>query len=316
MLLNSEMKDNLIAIVDRSLLSYETDQMACEEFASSISGLLAQNRDMVERLFNERAVEWETRILCRKRAIGAMLCPDKYQELKEHSIDSALNSEPRKKVATSDSGESSKEAEAIHSPSDEYFEMNNIMPTEGFPGALMKEGSLSKSEEISFDEISEPSLSDDEEPAIEVEHLLESALLGHKSSYEELKKQADEQADPDFLYAMGVLLEEGVPSLGIVPRVPEAIDYYKKAATKGSLEAKDRLKKEGPFMFKKSGKYEEATAEDEEDYYREVTVKGLKQSVEESFQEALELADRLIKWQVILKRVARARSLSCQKNCQ
>ena len=156
-----------------------------------------------------------------------------------------------------------------------------------------------------LDEISEDSLSDDDEPAIGVKNLLESALLGHKPSYEELQKQADDegQKDPDALYAMGILLEKGVTELEKNPQLQCAIEYYKRAATEGSLEAKDRLRKEGPFMLKKSGKYEEVTAEDKEDYYSEVIVKGVDQSVQESFAEALELEARLIKWKIILKNV-------------
>ena len=102
---------------------------------------------------------------------------------------------------------------------------------------------------------------------------------------------------------MGILLEKGVSSLNIAPRIEAAIDCYKKAAAQGSLEAQDRLNKEGPFMLKKSGKYEEVLAEEEEDYHREIIVKAVEKPATESFKEALTLEARLIKWKVVLENV-------------
>ena len=212
----------------------------------------------------------------------------------------------------------------LHSPEAPTFTVDELLEAalqEDHPDVLKYKESLdesltktnpiapSENEEISFDEISEESLSDDDEPAIGVEILLESALLGHKPSYEELQKQADDQKDHDALYAMGILLERGVdtPSLEVEEDLGGAINCYKEAAAKGSLEAQYYLNQIGSFMMKASGKYEEVLDEDSNDYYEKVVLKRLEQPANERFAEMVRLEALLTKWEVILENVERKR---------
>ena len=137
--------------------------------------------------------------------------------------------------------------------------------------------------------------------------LLEKALLGYGPFYQKLKEEADkkENQNPDVLYAMGILLEEGVSSLEIRSQPQEAIKYYKMAATQGSLEARNYLKHKGAFMFKKSGQYEEVLDEELGEYYEEVIAQEMRQSEEESFEQVMKLEMLLAQWRVVLQNVER-----------
>jgi TPR repeat protein len=176
-----------------------------------------------------------------------------------------------------------------------------------FVGNLMAQNIIFSDGEFSD---SDTDFSDiDDMPMIGTLNLLEAALCDHKPSFEEFNKISNQDdADNDLLVAAGIFWTKG--NSEVAEDHAKSVNFFKKAATRGSPEAKYYLEKFGLYMLKADGSYELVTDDNWIDYWQGVTIPRVSRSVIEAYEEELDLQTRLIKWQIILKNVEKQKTLA------